>query len=260
LSAQTGELLGVRLRPEIRAIIKEIETKTGEEIYAEFVRGNDFQLGSSFISEDGVPVVLVDFSLETDSKRLEAVIVHELLHLRLRVNNYPTYLFSPTVQTARGRAIDVEQSNINDLKSLIEHRIFKADMEKFGLSKFINLAGDTARQARRKKGQADSQADSINYARAILEYLSPADTEEVRKAYAANGWERALQTGEELAEIIAASKLQTPKDDETVFLKCLLKLYPPPRPTFTFKLTVDPENKLFRRMIINTSRQTRRKR
>lgn len=255
-----NEFPGVRLRPEIRAVVKEIETKTGKEIYAEFVREDDFQLGSSFISDDGVAVVLVDYSLESDPKRLEAVIVHELLHLRLRVNNYPTFVFSPTIQTAKGRAIDVEQSNINDLRSLIEHRIFKAEMEKFGLSEYIDLAGDTAAQARKKKGQADSQADSINYARAILEYLNPSDTEEVRKAYAANGWQRSLRTGEEIAGTISASKLQTPKDMEAVFLKCLLKLYPPPRQTFTFKLTVDANNKFFRRMVIKTSSQSGRRR
>ena len=260
LSAQTGELLGVKLRPEIRAIVKEIETKTGEEIYAEFIRQKDYMLGSSLISEDGVPVVLVDFSLEEEAKKLEAVIAHELLHLRLRVNGYPTFRFSPNVNTAKGRAIDVEQGNINDLKDLIEHRIFKAAMEKLDLYKSINIAGDIALHARKSKGQADGQDDSINYARAILEYLNPADTEEVRKIYAANGWHRSLQTGKEIAVIISGSKLQTPKDAETVFLKCILKLYPPPRPTFTFKLTVDPKNKFFRRMIINTSTQANRKR
>lgn len=258
--AQTGELLGIKLRPEIRAVVKEIETKTGEDIYAEFVEHKDYMLGSSLISEDGVPVVLIDFSLETDARKLEAVIAHELLHLRLRVNGYPTFRFSPNVNTAKGRAIDVEQGNINDLKDLIEHRIFKSDLEKFGLSKYLNLAGDTADGARKNKGREDGQDDAINYARAILEYLNPADIEEVRKIYAANNWHTSLRMGKEIAEIISSSKLQTPQDAETVFLKCLLKLYPPPHPTFTFKLTVDRANKFFRRMIVNTSTQPKRKR
>lgn len=93
-----------------------------------------------------------------------------MLHLRLRVNNYPTFIFSPAIKTAKGRAIEVEQSNINDLKSIIEHKVFKTDMQKFGLYKFINLAGDTAERAKKQKGQADGQDDVINYARAILEY------------------------------------------------------------------------------------------
>ncbi len=259
LYSQTVDSLGVKLRPEIRAIVKEIETKSGEEIYAEFIRQKEYMLASSLISEDGVPVILVDFSLE-DDKRLEAVIAHELLHLRLRVNNFPTFVFSPTIQTARGRAIDVEQGNINDVKDLIEHRIFKAEMEKLGLYKIVNLAGDAAAGARKDKGKADGQDDVINYARAILEYHNPADIEELRKIYIANGWNNSIKTGKEIADIISISKPQTPKDAETVFLKCILKLYPPPRPTYTFKLTVDPKNKVYRRMIVNTATQPTRKR
>jgi len=38
--AQTGKFPGIKLRPEIQAIVKEIETKSGEEIYAEFIRHN----------------------------------------------------------------------------------------------------------------------------------------------------------------------------------------------------------------------------
>ena len=228
--SQTVDSLGIKLRPEIRAIVKEIETKSGEEIYAEFIRQKEYMLASSFISEDGVPVILVDFSLEDDPKKLEAVIAHELLHLRLRVNNFPTFVFSPTIQTAKGRAIDVEQSNINDVKDLIEHRIFKAEMEKLGLYKIVNLAGDAAAGARREKGKADGQDDVINYARAILEYHNPADIEELRKIYIANGWNNSIKTGKEIADIISISKPQTPKDAETVFLKCILKLYPSPRP------------------------------
>ncbi len=258
--AQSSDgFLGIKLRSEVQAIVKEIERKTGEEIYAEFIDQRDFLLGSSFITEEGVPVVLIDFSFEDNPKKLEAVIAHELLHLRLRVNNYPTFVFSPRVQTAKGRAIDTEQSNINSLKNMIEHQIFKAEMEKFGLYKLIDLAGDTAKQAKKEKGQENSQADSINYARAILEYQSLKDIEEVRKVYEENGWKRALQTGKAIADIISQAKLNTPKDAETVFLQCILKLYPPPRPTYTFKLTLDPKNKFFRRMIINTMTHSKRK-
>jgi len=252
------DFLGIKLRPEIQTIFKDIERQAGEKIYAEFVSQEDFQLGSSFISDQGAPVVLIDFSLKNDEQKLEAVIAHELLHLRLRLNDYPTFLFSSTVQTAQGWAIDTEQSNINDLTGIIEHWIFKPEMEKFGLSEFINLAGDTARSSKRRKGQPDGQDDAINYARAILEYQTAADIEVVKKIYEANNWTRSLKTGKEIADLISQSNLQTPQAVEAVFLKCLLKLYPPP-PRYTFKLTIDPKNKIFRRMIINSARNAGRK-
>ena len=250
--------LGIKLRPDVQAIVKEIERKTGEEIYCEFIQQKDYMLGSSLISEDGVAVVLIDYSLQDDKQKLEAVIAHELLHLRLRVNNYPTFLFSPTITTAKGRAIDVEQSNINDLKNIIEHRVFKTEMERFGLYKHVNLAGDAAKGARKQKGREDGQSDVINYVRAILEYLNPADIEELRKIYEANNWKRSLRTGEEIARLISQSNPQTPQAVEAVFLKCLLKLYPP-RPEYTFRLTLDAKNKFFRRMIVNTARNTKRR-
>ncbi len=251
-----GEFFGIKLRPEIQAIVKEIERKCGKKILAEFVEQEGFMFGSSYISDkEGIPVVLVDYKLENDPKKLEAVAAHELLHLRLRVNNYPTFLFSPTVQTAKGRAADVEQSTLNDLISLIEHRIFKSEMERFGLDKYLNLAGDTARIAKRNKGQPDGQSDSINYARAILEYPNQKDVEEVARIYRENRWTRALESGKFIADSISSANMSTPAAVETVFLKCITELYRPPS-THVFKLSVDPENKFFRRMLIGTSKRS----
>ncbi len=253
---RSGEFLGIKLRPEIQAIVKEIERKSGKKILAEFIEQKDFMFGSSYISDaEGIPVVLIDYKLEDDPKKLEAVAAHELLHLRLRVNNYPTFLFSPTVQTAKGRAADVEQSTVNDLLSLVEHRIFKSEMERFGFNKLLNLAGDTAKDAKRRKGDIDGQSDSINYARAILEYPNQKDVEEVARIYKENNWTRALESGKLIADFISQSNMQTPAAVEAVFLKCIMELYRPPS-THTFKLSVDAQNKFFRRMIIGTARKS----
>ena len=259
--AQNSEkFLGIDLRPDIRTMIAEIEKGSNNKIYARFTAQPNFAFGGSYISESGVPNILVDNDLKNEPEKLEAVIVHELLHLRLRVRGYPVFQFSPTVNTAEGRAIDVAQDFINDLNSLIEHRIFKPDMEKFGLYKVINLAGDTAKNARMNKNQKDGQADVINYARAILEYQNAADVEEVRKVYAANVWTRALREGKAVADIISTSDMATPKTVETVFLKCLAQLYPLPRSDYNFTLTPDAAGKFGRRMIINIARRTTQKR
>lgn len=256
IGKKSGDFLGIKLRPEIQAIVQEVERKCGKRILAEFVEQENFMFGSSYISDkEGIPVVLIDYKLEDDAKKLEAVATHELLHLRLRVNNYPTFLFSPTVQTARGRAVDTEQSNVNDLLSLIEHRVFKSEMERFGLNKLLNLAGDTAKDAKLRKGELDGQSDSINYARAILEYPNQKDVEEVARIYRENRWTRALESGKFIADSISGANLSTPAAVETVFLKCIMELYRPPS-THVFKLSVDPENKFFRRMLIGTARKS----
>ncbi len=256
----SDDFLGLELRPEIRAIVTEIEQKTGKEIYRRFIDMDEFVLGSSYISEDGLPVVLVDYDLENEVKKLEAVVVHELLHLRLRANGYPAFLFSESVKTSRGRAIDTEQDHVNEVLSLIEHEIFKAEMQKFDLYKYINLAGDTAKRARQNKGKEDEQADSINYARAILEYPNAADIEEVRKIYVANKWTRALRDGEAIAGFIKTSNIRTPKDVDAIFLKCLAQLLPLPGSAYSYKLTLDPNKKVGRRLVISISRKTTVKR
>ncbi|HEX3102744.1 MAG TPA: hypothetical protein VHQ01_13160, partial [Pyrinomonadaceae bacterium] len=146
--------------------------------------------------------------------------------------------------------------NINDLKDLIEHRVFKTDMERLGVYGFIDLAGDTAAGAKKRRGQMDSQADAINYARAILEYQNQRDVSEVKRIFQANGWTRSLQIGQDTAEIISQAEPQTQKDVEAVFLRCLLKMYPP-KGGVTFKLTIDKSNKFFRRLIISTAQGER---
>ncbi|MEP6904013.1 MAG: hypothetical protein ABJA66_19985 [Actinomycetota bacterium] len=248
--AQTGKLmLGVKLRPEVSAIADEIEQKTKQKIDAEFIEFDDrFTLGSSYISENATAIVHVNSNLKRQTQKLEAVIAHELLHLRLRANNYPVFLFAPNVKTRRGLAQDVEQSNANDLASLIEHRIFKAEMDKFGLNQIINLAGDTESAAEQRNGAKDGQADAINFARAVLEYQTSADIEKLRKIYQTNKWQKSLKIGQEIADLISGSKIISPESSARVFQLCLAKLYPSPRP---FKLIPDKTVKAYRQMLIS---------
>jgi len=254
------ELLGLKLRPETLAIVKEIEAKTRKPIVAEFNKQPKFQLGVSFIDEqNGQAIVSLDPALEEDRNKLEAVFTHELLHLRLTVNGYPGFIWSPIVRTAKGLAIDVEQSNINDLRSIIEHRVFRDVMIKYDIYKFIDLAGDTAALAKRNRGKEAGQAEVINYVRAILEYPDPLDIATVRQIYNANGWQSSITDGAKIAAIINHSAIATPNDIENVFIRCVAVLYPPPSSAYAFSLTLDMTNKYFRRMALNIGRVAKRR-
>ena len=247
--AQNEKLfLGIRLRPAVRAVADEVEQKTKKKIYAEFVEFEDeYLLGASFIDDDGTAIVRANMNLLAEKQKLEAVVAHELLHLRLRAGGFPVFLFSPAVKTARGRAQDVEQENVNDLASLIEHRIFKAEMDKFGLNQIVNLAGDTERNATRRRGEPDGQTDAINFARAVLEYQNTADIERLRSIYVQNKWQKSLKIGQEIADLISRSTVDSPPMSAKVFGLCIAKLYPSPRP---FKLTPDKSVKAYRRLLI----------
>jgi hypothetical protein len=256
-----GRLLGVRLGAEVSAWLEEVERKLGKEVYVEFAEldpadaGGDYTLGTSYLTRAGVGVVRVDESFRGRGEKLtEAVLGHELLHLRLRARGYPLFLFSPEVKTLKGRAEDVEQPNVNDLVSMIEHRVFAPEMRRTGFDKLIDLT-NYLESARRQRGAEDGQAEVLNYARAALEWENPRLLEELTKIYRANGWTRALAGGRRLAETIRAANAQTPSEVTAVFLRCMNVLYGANfrvEPDRTFALS-----NVYPQMLINVRRSSR---
>ena len=51
-SQQRDTLLGIKLRPDVRSIVKEIEDKTRQPLQADFTQLDEFQLGSSYIDDE----------------------------------------------------------------------------------------------------------------------------------------------------------------------------------------------------------------
>lgn len=261
-SART--LLGVGLGAEVSAWLEEVEGKLGQEVYAEFAEldpedaGGDYTLGTSYLTRAGVAVLRVDESFRArGARQTEAVIAHELLHLRLRARGYPLFLFSPTVLTRRGPAQDVEQEHVNDLVSMIEHRVFAAEMRRTGFDRLIDLTNGL--DAARKKGRtADGQAELLNYARALLEWQDAKLVNELAAVYRANGWTRSLEGGRRLADIIRASDIHAPAEVAPVFLRCMTILYGAP-----FRVEPDrrfPLAKIYTQMLIYAESPRRRTR
>jgi hypothetical protein len=261
---QEHRLLGLKLGAEVASWLDEVERKLGQEVYAEFAEldaataAADYTLGVSYLTGTGVGVVRVDESFRGRDVRLtEAVVGHELLHLRLRARGYPLFLFSPEVMTMRGPAEDVEQSNVNDLVSLIEHRIFAEEMRRTGFDKLIDLTNGLD-AARRRRGVEDSQAETLNYARAALEWNDPKLLDELTRIHRANGWTRSLTDGRRLADIILATNIQTPAGVAPVFLRCMAVLY-----RAEFRLAADRRfalSRIYPQMLIHAQKPQRRRR
>lgn len=256
-------MLGVRLSAEVSSWLEEVERKLGKEVYVEFAEldpadaGGDYTLGTSYLTGAGVGVVRVDESFRVKGERLrEAVIGHELLHLRLRARGYPLFLFGPEVKTKRGPAEDVEQSNVNDLVSMIEHRVFAPEMRRTGFDKLIDLT-NYLDSARRLRGRAEGQAEVLNYARAALEWDNPALLDQLTKIYQANRWTRSLADGRRLAETIRVANPQTPSEVAALFLRCLPILY-----GAEFRVEPDtrfPLARIYPQMLIHVRRPVRRR-
>jgi hypothetical protein len=261
---QARTLLGVRLSPEVSSWLEEVERRLGREVYAEFAEldeegaGGDFTFGVSYLTAAGVGVLRVDESFRArGAAATEAVVGHELLHLRLRARGYPLFLFSPDVMTMRGPAQDVEQPNVNDLVSLIEHRVFAAEMRRTGFDKVVDLTNGLE-AARRRRGTEDSQAETLNFARAVLEWDDPRLVEELARVHRANGWARSLADGRRLADIIGGSAVSAPADVAPVFLRCMAVLY-----RAGFRLEADrrfPLSRIHPQMLVHARRPSARRR
>lgn len=261
---QRDRLLGVALGPEVSSWLEEVERKLGKEVYVEFAEldppdvEGDYTLGTSYLTGAGVGVLRVDESFRGRGGRLtEAVIGHELLHLRLRARGYPLFLFSPEVRTMKGPAEDVEQPNVNDLVSMIEHRVFAPEMRRTGFDKLIDLT-NYLDSARRSRGAPDGQAEILNYARAALEWDDPVRLEELARIYQANRWTRSLAGGRRLAETIRASNVRTPAEVTALFRRCLPILY-----NAEFRVEPDarfPLARIHPQMLIRAPRPVRRRR
>lgn len=258
-AARTRTLLGVRLGPEVSSWLSEVEGRLGREVYAEFAEldpegaAGDYTFGTSYISAGGAAVLRVDESFRARGEReTRAVLAHELLHLRLRVRGFPLFLFSPTVMTRRGPAEDVEQENVNDLVSMIEHRVFAAEMRRAGFEGLIDLTNGLG-VARRAGRSPDGQAEMLNYARALLEWDDAARRDELTRIFRANGWRRSLEGGRRLADIIrGASAVKTPSGVTPVFLRCMSVLY-----NASFRVEPDgrfPQAKIYPQMLIYAGR------
>ncbi|HEX8722595.1 MAG TPA: hypothetical protein VF736_18405 [Pyrinomonadaceae bacterium] len=261
---QARTLLGVVLGREASSWLGEVEGRLGREVYAEFAEldpegaGGDYTLGASYLTRAGVGVVRVDESVRARGARAtEAVIAHELLHLRLRARGYPLFLFSPEVMTRRGPAQEVEQEHVNDLVSLIEHRVFAAEMRRSGFDKLIDLTNGLD-AARRRRGERDGQAEALNYARASLEWGDPRLLEELAGVHRANGWTRSLGEGRRLSEIIRGANITSPRDVAPVFLRCMSVLY-----AADFRLDTDarfPLSKIYPQVLIRSPRPAGKRR
>jgi hypothetical protein len=258
---ETRALLGVTLDGRVASLIGEIRDKLGKDVDVAFAEldeegaGGDYTLGVSYLTGAGVPVVRVDESFRNRTREEKlAVLAHELLHLRLRVRGYPLFLFSPGVMTLKGPAQDVEQPNVNDLVSLIEHRIFAAQMRAADFDQIIDLT-NAVEGARARRGVEDSQAETLNYARALLEWDNPARLEELTRVHRANGWRRSLADGRRLAEIISSASASTPAEVTPVFLRCMSVLY-----RAEFRVEADrgfAHSKIYPQMLIHARRPPR---
>lgn len=174
--------------------------------------------GSSRVDPDGTPRIRIAPEAAGD----EAIIAHELLHLRFRAKGAPIFLWKSTASEARLRALGEAQGQLYDS---IQHRSFVGDMRAMGLDPRARLRDqlrDTIRR-RRFEGAATDLGKAVVAARVLLEFGEGPELQALRRWYAEAGWQQSLLFGNRA--ILALTPLVTePKAQAEQFITALRAL------------------------------------
>lgn len=207
--------LGVKLRPRVRALLAEVEKLYGKKVQAEFANisessEGDDTAGRAIISDDGTPLVKIDNHISHgDGARIESIIAHELLHLRLRATGYPTLFFhgETGLMTSFGPYLLAAG---NTLRNGIEHWMFAPEMRAMGFDpgEEVKHGLEKFREAGRT-GNGDDVLLALYYYRAILEYGDPKLLARLRQGYVEGNRLGIIKLSELLAQIVINGKPHT---------------------------------------------------
>jgi hypothetical protein len=217
-------LLGIKLRPQLVDLLVEVEGLFGhKQVQARFERVRESRefvdrVGTTEITKDGTPIIKVDDSIDPkDELRMERIVAHELLHLRLRGRKYPLFSFNGSSKLMNKFNFYLTTAR-HAIRNGIEHWMFAADMRRMGFEPSAELKRgfDLLRP-----GYGDDILLALNYFRALLEYDDPRLLAELRSFYLAHQWQKMIEAGEKVAALVLTAKPQTPDDVKTTFLQCL---------------------------------------
>lgn len=203
-----------------------IEQLYGKQVRIEQVRSNDRDYcGEVSVTRDGTPVIKVNIEIESKLP----VIVHELLHLKLRKEGYPRYFVScPSDLFFDRDSLTGIRRMTNDIRDVIEHFSFLFPaMEDMGLNPHQQMRAIYQRNL--QSGYVDSFTNPIyqafNYMKIALESNDPQIVRELERHYVKNNWKQPLEKGRRLVEAVKEARPARPEDHAALTLYCLNTLF-----------------------------------
>jgi hypothetical protein len=230
-----GTLLGVRLRPGVAKLLREIETLFGRPVTAEVANLDDEEGGDSgraIVSDNGTPTIRVDVrGHEGDQPFIEEVLAHELLHLRLRAKGYPTVMMTGDKQFMAEYGLHL-QTVSNGLRNGLEHWLFAGEMQRMGFSEVsVIKTGRSKFGAAAREGRGDDLLLAIYLYRAILEYNDPSLLAELMRDYLAGHRPGLIKKSETLASVVTTRRPHTPEEVAGTLIQLHESMY---NPAFSF--------------------------
>jgi len=223
-------MLGVKLRPAVRDLLREVEKLFGREVTAEFLSrtSEDDDHGHAVISEDGAPTIQVsDKARQGGAQMVESIIAHELLHLRLRAGGYPTVLLTGPTDLMTEFGPHMKEVS-NRLRNGLEHWSFAPEMRRMGFSEVSVLKTGKARVGEAaREGRGDDILLALHLYRAVLEYDDPPLLADLRRNYSEGRRYGAIKKADALAQIVTAGRPRTPEEFRETLLRLHATAYSP---------------------------------
>lgn len=203
-----------------------IERLYGKEVRIEQVRNdNPDYCGEAFVTRDGTPIIKVN--IENESKEL--VIVHELLHLKLRKEGYPRYFVAcPADLSLNSEALSSIRRIANDMRDLIEHFSFLfPQMEEMGMDPYGTMRAIYRRNL--KSGYVDAFRNPVyqtfNYMKIVLESNDARIAADLERRYLENNWKAPLERGKRLVQAVKKARPGRPEEAAALGISCLNVLF-----------------------------------
>jgi hypothetical protein len=232
-SARTARtMFGVKLQPQSQRLLDEVEKHFGTRVMEELFDNSDpMRLGEALLQEDGTPLIRINNLLG----RHEYVIVHELFHLKLRAEGFPTITYELPKEFIEDNQRYLTGMGAN-LRDPILHSVFYPKMREMGLNPDAYLRDDVERKLLRwdilrnaAKGNAQkwdaisaSAANRITYyCRVALEIKDPSYLKRLEAAYKLNEWIDELTKAQEMVRFIQTRDVSKPRESISTYIACL---------------------------------------
>ena len=193
----------------------EVTSGYGHEIREEADLESLDMVGFSDVGWDGIPFISL-----SSKGRSEDYLVHELMHLKLRLEGYPHQIRWTSNCLTDG---PLEMWLSRNLKDSIEHWIFYPRVLAMGLIPDAELAKDMRRAIQMNSPEDDTlSVDQLafEYFRALILPNQTDLGDEFRAWYRKRGWAQALKIADRMFGILTSLRPNTPRAEITVFVDC----------------------------------------
>jgi hypothetical protein len=219
---QSDTHFGLKLPPKILTLWNEVAEGYGKPIQEREIRLSETRnYGYSDIEDDGTPFI----ALSQRGHSIEEV-VHELMHLKLRLEGYPFQIY----WTYHCRQHKVWQEWLSgNLKDVIEHWVFYPRVLALGIQPDPEASKDIERAVQEDRWPGGDtltrQELAVFYFRAFTLPSNAEVCDKISAWYKAKGWTEAMALGDQMLQILTTIRPRNANEEVTTFLQCANVLF-----------------------------------